>query len=77
MLVLAIPAVIALVTAALLAVLFIGVVVGIRQAHPTDLALAGSTLLAAIAARVLGLYVRRREPVLLADPSDDLERAAL
>jgi hypothetical protein len=77
MLVLAILAIIVLATAALLVVLFIAIVIGIRQAHPTDLALAGPTFLAAIAARVLGLYVRRREPESLADPSTDRDRAAL
>jgi hypothetical protein len=71
MLVLA-TAAIALGTALVFTVLFFLVVVGIHQAHPTDLGLPGSTFLAAMTGRVLGLYVRRGEPpepALLADPS--------
>ena len=56
-------AVITLVSAAFL----IAVVVGMRQEHPTDLALQGPTHLAALTRRVLGLYVRRAEPVQRAD----------
>ena len=72
MLVLAIPAVIVLVTALILAFLFLGVVVGIRQVHPTDLALQPPTCLATFAARVLGLYVRRGVPVSLVNPTADI-----
>jgi hypothetical protein len=56
-------AVITLVSAAFL----ITVVVGMRHEHPTDLALQGPTHLAALTRRVLGLYVRRAEPVQRAD----------
>lgn len=55
MLVLAIDAVVAAARTAL----FIGITVGMRQVHPTDLALQPPTLLAVIACRVVGLYVRR------------------
>jgi hypothetical protein len=41
---------------------FIAVVVGARQAHPTDLALQRPTRTAAVARHVLGLSVRRDEP---------------
>jgi hypothetical protein len=50
---------IAAVVAATLVVLFIGITVGLRQAHPTDLALQPPTLLAVLARRVVGLYVRK------------------
>jgi hypothetical protein len=49
------------------AVFLIAVVVGMRQEHPTDLALQGPTHLAARTRLVLGLYVRRAEPVQHAD----------
>jgi hypothetical protein len=55
--------VIALVSAASL----IAVVVGMRQEHPTDLALRGPTRLAVLTRLVLGLYVRRAETVQHAD----------
>jgi hypothetical protein len=54
-LVLAIDVVIAAAGAAL----FIGITVGMRQARSTDLALQPPTLLAMLACRVVGLYVRR------------------
>jgi len=38
---------------------FIAVVVGVRQAHPTDLALPPRTYLEALTRRILGLSVRR------------------
>ena len=41
---------------------FIAVVIGLRHAHPTDLALQRPTRLAALASRVVGLHVRRAEP---------------
>ena len=36
---------------------------GLRQVHPTDLALQRSTRLAALASGVVGLHVRRGEPM--------------
>ena len=48
--------------AATLVVLFIGITVGLRGAHPTDLALQPPTLLAVLARRVVGLYVRKDVP---------------
>lgn len=45
--------------ALVLTALYIAVILGMRQAHPTDLSLQRPTLLAALACRVLGLYVRR------------------
>jgi len=77
MLVLAIAAAIALGTALVLAVLFVLVVVGIHQAHPTDLSKPGSTFLAAIVGEILGLYVRRGkppEPAPLADLSAERDQ---
>ena len=41
---------------------FIAIVIGLRHAHPTDLALQRPTRLAALATRVVGLHVRRAEP---------------
>ena len=41
---------------------FIAVVIGLRHAHPTDLALQRPTRFAALASRVVGLHVRRAEP---------------
>jgi hypothetical protein len=41
---------------------FIAVVIGLRHAHPTDLALQRPTCFAALASRVVGLHVRRAEP---------------
>ena len=41
---------------------FIAIVIGLRQAHPTDLALQRPTRFAALASRVVGLHVRRAEP---------------
>ena len=49
------------------AVFLIAIVVGMRQEHPTDLALHGPTYLATLTRLVLGLYVRRAEPVQHAD----------
>ncbi len=58
MFVLAVAAVIALV----FGVFLIAVVVGICQAHPTDLAVQRPTFPEALTRRVLGLYVRRDKP---------------
>lgn len=63
------------VVALVLAVLFFAVVAGIRQAHPTDLALQRPTCLAAFAGWVLGLYVRRVEPAPRADAAAGRDRA--
>ena len=41
---------------------FLAIVIGLRHAHPTDLALQRPTRLAALATRVVGLHVRRAEP---------------
>jgi len=41
---------------------FIAVVIGLRHAHPADLALQRPTRFAALASRVVGLHVRRAEP---------------
>jgi hypothetical protein len=41
---------------------FIAVVIGLRHAHPTDLALQRPTCFAALASQVVGLHVRRAEP---------------
>jgi hypothetical protein len=41
---------------------FIAVVIGLRHAHPTDLALQRPTRSAALASRVVGLHVHRAEP---------------
>ena len=41
---------------------FIAIVIGLRHAHPMDLALQRPTRLAALATRVVGLHVRRAEP---------------
>ena len=72
MFVLAMAAVIALV----FGVLLIAVVIGICQAHPTDLALQRPKYLEALTRRVLGLSVRRNKPQPLADSAVDCERAA-
>jgi hypothetical protein len=61
-----------IVTAVVLAILFIAVVVGIRQEHPTDLSLQRPTCLASLAGRVVGLHVRRGVLVQQADPAADL-----
>jgi len=47
----------------MIAVFFIAIVIGLHQAHPTDLTVQRATSLAALAARVVGLHVRRGEPV--------------
>jgi hypothetical protein len=43
------------------------IIVGMRQEHPTNLAEHGPTYLATLVRLVLGLYVRRAEPVQHAD----------
>ena len=54
-------------TALLLAIfaffIFVAVVIGLHQAHPTDLALQRPGHHAALARRVVGLHVRRSRPV--------------
>ena len=41
---------------------FLAIVIGLRHAHPTNLALQRPTRSAALASRVVGLHVRRAEP---------------
>jgi len=72
MLVAAIAAVIALA----FAVLLIAVGAGVHRAHPTDLALQPPTFLAVFARRVLGLYVRRDEPLQSAAADADPDQVA-
>lgn len=45
------------------------IIVGMRQEHPTTLAVRGPTCLATLVRLVLGLYVRRAEPVQHASPT--------
>ena len=54
---------------------FMAVVIGLRQAHPTDLALQRPTRLAALASRVVGLHVRRAEPEQWAELAADYHQA--
>ena len=54
--------IVAAIAVTLIAVFFIAVIVGARQEHPTELAELRPTRLAAIAARVHGLHVRRDVP---------------
>jgi len=54
---------------------FIAVVVGLRHAHPTDLALQRPTCFAALASRVVGLHVRRAEPEQRAELAADYRQA--
>jgi hypothetical protein len=77
--VLANPAIIVLMSAVLLIALvlagiFVMVVVGTRQEHPTDLGLR-PTYLAALARRVLGMSVRRDEIKQHTDAAPDSDRA--
>lgn len=51
------------------AIFLIAIVVGMRQEHATDLAVHGPTYLATLTRLVLGLYVRRAEPVQHASPT--------
>jgi hypothetical protein len=53
----------ALALAVFILVMFIMIVIGLYQAHPTDLALQQPTFSAVLASRVVGLHVRRSEPV--------------
>ena len=46
-----------------IAVFFIAIVIGLHQAHPTDLTVQRPTCFAALATRVVGLHVRTGEPV--------------
>ena len=54
---------------------FIAVVIGLRHAHPTDLALQRPTHFAALASRVVGLHVRRAEPEQRAELAADYRQA--
>ena len=54
---------------------FIAVVVGLRHAHPMDLALQRPTRSAALASRVVGLHVRRAEPEQRAELAADYHQA--
>ena len=54
---------------------FIAVVIGLRHAHPTDLALQRPTRSAALASRVVGLHVRRAEPEQRAELAADYQQA--
>ena len=54
---------------------FIAVVVGLRHAHPTDLALQRPTRSAVLASRVVGLHVRRAEPEQRAELAADYRQA--
>ena len=54
---------------------FIAVVIGLRHAHPTDLALQRPTHFAVLASRVVGLHVRRAEPEQRADLAADYHQA--
>ena len=54
---------------------FIAIVIGLRHAHPTDLALQRSTCFAALASRVVGLHVRRAEPAQRAELAADYRQA--
>jgi len=55
---------------------FIAIVVGLRHAHPTDLALQRPTCFAALASQVVGLHVRRAEPVQRAESAADYSQAS-
>jgi hypothetical protein len=54
---------------------FIAVVIGLRHAHPTDLALQRPTRSAALASRVVGLHVRRAGPGQRAELAADYRQA--
>ena len=54
---------------------FIAVVIGLRHAHPTNLALQRPTRSAALASRVVGLHVRRAEPEQRAELAADYRQA--
>ena len=54
---------------------FIAIVIGLRHAHPTDLALQRPTRSAALASRVVGLHVRRAEPEQRAELAADYHQA--
>jgi hypothetical protein len=45
------------------------IIVGMRQEHPTTLAVRGPTCLATLVRLVLGLYVRKAEPMQHAGPT--------
>ena len=54
---------------------FIAIVIGLRHAHPMDLALQRPTRLAVLASRVVGLHVRRAEPEQWAESAADYRQA--
>ena len=54
---------------------FLAIVIGLRHAHPTDLALQRPTRSAALASRVVGLHVRRAEPEQQAELAADYRQA--
>lgn len=69
-------AILVIAVALVLAVLFIAVVVGTRQEHPTDLALQPPSSPAALARRVLALHVRRDESKQHSNSAADRDWAA-
>ena len=54
---------------------FLAIVIGLRHAHPTNLALQRPTRSAALASRVVGLHVRRAEPEQRAGLAADYRQA--
>ena len=64
----------ALVLSGVVLALFFAIVVGLRLAHPTDLAIQRQSCLARLASRTVGLHVRRPEPPREA-PADDRDWA--
>jgi len=54
---------------------FLAIVIGLRHAHPTNLALQRPTRSAALASRVVGLHVRRAEPEQRAELAADYRQA--
>jgi len=54
---------------------FLAIVIGLRHAHPTNLALQRPTRSAARASRVVGLHVRRAEPEQRAELAADYRQA--
>ena len=59
---LAIPAIVALVSAVVLGVLFAAIVVGAKEPHPTDLSMQRPARSAALARWALALHVQRGAP---------------
>ena len=54
---------------------FLAIVIGLRHAHPTNLALQRPTRSAALASRVVGLHVRRAQPEQRAELAADYHQA--